>query len=238
MIFVPIASSSRGNCYLLKSPGVPSLIIEVGIPVRRIRAALGFTLSDIAGALVSHCHGDHAAGVKDALKAGVDIYMSQETAEAIGVADHHRVQFINSETVYGIHSWTVRPFDLAHDVPTHGFYIHAPDGDRLLFIPDTSYVRNRFGSVNILAIECNHVADLLSEHIQDGHVPAPLGRRVRRNHMSLDSVIAMIRANDMSKCREIWLLHLSDANSDEARMIRAVQEATGIPCRACKEAVG
>ena len=104
--------------------------------------------------------------------------------------------------------------------------------ERLLFIPDTSHVMNRFKNVTILAIECNHVADILSDNIQEGNIPSVVGRRVRRNHMSLDSVIGMLKANDLSRCREIWLLHLSDANSDEARMIRTVQEQTGIPCRA------
>jgi hypothetical protein len=41
-------------------------------------------------------------------------------------------------------------------------------------------------------------------------------------------VIGMLRANNLSRCREIWLLHLSDANSDEREMQRRVQEETGI----------
>jgi phosphoribosyl 1,2-cyclic phosphodiesterase len=235
MNFKPVASSSRGNCYLLESPGVPSLLIEAGIPVKAVREALGFTLSDIAGCLISHEHGDHSKGVKDLLKAGVDVYTSQETAAALGISDHHRHVVISSEHVYSMWDWKVLPFGLHHDVPCHGFMIASPDGDRLLFIPDTSYIRNRFAGINIIAIEANYVADQLSENIHKGAVPASLGHRVRRNHMSLDSVIAMLKANDLSACREIWLLHLSDQNSDEARMVRAVQKATGIPCRACAE---
>lgn len=243
MDFIPIASSSRGNCYLLESPGVPSLLIEAGIPVKAIREALGFTLSDIAGCLISHEHGDHSKGVKDLLKAGVDCYMSMGTAKALEVEEHHRVLDIRGDDlpfalVDRPFEWKIIPFSLEHDAAEPlGFFIFAPDGDRLLFIPDTAYVRNRFGGINILAIEANYVADQLSENIQTGTVPASLGHRVRRNHMSLDSVIAMLRANDLSRCREIWLLHLSDDNSDEARMIREVQAATGIPCRACQETI-
>lgn len=236
MIFKPIASSSHGNCYLITNSGVPSLLIEAGIPVRRIREATGFSLSSLAGCLISHEHGDHARGVKDLLAAGVDVWTSRETATAIGVESHHRFNELSSGVNATIGPWTVLPFDLHHDVPTHGFFIQAPDGDRLAFVPDTSYIRNRFEGINILAIECNHLADTLSENIQGGHIPAVVGRRVRRNHMSLEQVIAMLKANDLSRCREIWLLHLSDGNSDEVRMVRAVQEATGIPCRACQEA--
>lgn len=127
-----------------------------------------------------------------------------------------------------IGEWVVLPFDLHHDVPTHGFLIGGPKFEKTLFIPDTSYIRNRFESVNIIAIECNYIADKLSHNIQSGAIPKAVGRRVRRNHMSLDTVIGMLKANDLSRCREIWLLHLSDANSDEGEMRTRVQEETGI----------
>jgi phosphoribosyl 1,2-cyclic phosphodiesterase len=235
MDFTPIASSSKGNAYLVEANGVGPLLLECGIPIKQLREKLHFGLSGLAGCLISHEHGDHAKAAKDLLKAGVDIYTSPETAEALGINGHHRFVPVNAEHVYNISGWLVLPFDLHHDVPCHGFMIASPDGDRLLFIPDTSYIRNRFEGINLLAIECNHMADILSENIQGGHIPAVVGKRVRRNHMSLESVIGMLKANDLSGCREIWLLHLSDGNSDEARMIRAVQSATGIPCRAACE---
>lgn len=238
MNFTPIASSSKGNAYLVESPGVAPLLLEAGIPIKSLREKLwshGVRLSDLAGCLVSHEHGDHSKAVKDLLKAGVDVWTSYETAVELGVSHHHRINPMRTGELAKIGPWTVLPFDLHHDVPTHGFYIGAPDGDSLAFIPDTSYIRNRFAGFTILAIECNYVPDQLSGNIQHGEVPASLGHRVRRNHMSLDSVIGMLRSNDLSKCREIFLLHLSDANSDEARMIRTVQEQTGIPCRAAAD---
>jgi hypothetical protein len=101
-------------------------------------------------------------------------------------------------------------------------------------VSDTAYVKNRFVGVTILAIECNNIEEILSRNIVQGNIPAVVGRRVRRNHMNLGRVIDMLKANDLSQCREIWLLHLSDGNSDEARMIREVQEATGVPCYAAQ----
>jgi len=46
--------------------------------------------------------------------------------------------------------------------------------------------------------------------------------------------VAMLKANDLSKCREIHLLHLSDGNSDEQLMRQKVEAATGIPTYALK----
>ena len=204
-------------------------MIECGIPMKAIREKLSFSLSGLAGCLISHEHGDHSKAANDLLRAGVDVWTSIETAESLGILNHHRTNILTADKQEYIGEWVVLPFDLHHDVPTHGFLIGSPNIEKLLFIPDTSYIRNRFESVNVIAIECNYVADKLSRNIQNKNIPKAVGRRVRRNHMSLDTVIGMLRANDLSsRCREIWLLHLSDANSDEREMQRRVQEETGI----------
>lgn len=228
MNFLPLASSSRGNCYVVKSDGAASLLLECGIPVGRIRERLNFTLSGLAACLVSHGHQDHAKAVPDLLKAGIDVYMPQETAVGLHVDNHHRAFIVipgRTETIAG---WTVLPFELHHDTPAVGFLIAAPDGEKLLFVPDTAYLQNRFRGVSIVTVECNYVADKLSANILRGSIPQAVGHRVRRAHMSLDTVIGLLKANDLSRCREIWLLHLSDGNSDEEEMRRRVQETTGI----------
>ncbi|OPY76095.1 MAG: putative metallo-hydrolase YycJ [Syntrophorhabdus sp. PtaU1.Bin050] len=237
MNFIPLASSSAGNAYLVTAEGVPPLLLECGIPIKQLREKLwshGVSLSDLAGCLVSHAHSDHSKAVKDLLRAGVDCYMSYETARALDVDISHRVYSINLASAYPLllPDWIVKFFPLVHDAAgASGFFI-GNGNERLLFIPDTAFVTNRFVGVNILAIECNHISDVLSENILSGHVPAAVGRRVRRNHMSLSVVKDFILANNMQKTlREIHLIHLSDANSSEERMIREVQEATGIPCK-------
>lgn len=249
MNFTPIASSSKGNAYLVSSPGAAPILLEAGIPIKQLREKLwshGVRLTDLAGCLVSHEHGDHSKAVKDLLKAGVDCYMSLGTAKALGVEDHHRVKAFCHTNDGGYRvidvatHWVALPLPLKHDSEEPTGFLISPYGreereERLLFIPDTSHVINRFKNVTILAIECNHIADILSQNIQEGHIPAVVGKRVRRNHLSLDSVIGMLKANDLSMCRMVFLLHLSDANSDEARMVRTVQEQTGIPCRACED---
>ncbi|PKN20921.1 MAG: MBL fold metallo-hydrolase [Deltaproteobacteria bacterium HGW-Deltaproteobacteria-6] len=228
MNFRSFGSSSKGNCYLVESDGIAPLLVECGISIKVIREKLNFSLSGLAGCLISHAHGDHSKAAKDLLKAGVDIWTSEETAEALELRSHHRMNMLLAGSQECVGDWVVIPFDLHHDVPTHGFLIGAPNFEKLLFIPDTSYIRNRFEGVNIIAIECNYVADKLSHNIQSGALPQSVGRRVRRNHMSLDTVIGMLKANDLSRCREIHLLHLSDGNSDEQAMRKRVQEETGI----------
>ena len=42
-----------------------------------------------------------------------------------------------------------------------------------------------------------------------------------------DTLLDLLRANDMTKVRQIYLLHLSDGNSDAAAFRRQVQQETG-----------
>jgi len=230
--FIPIASSSSGNCYLITS-GKDSLLLDAGIPIKRIREELwkrGLSLSDLSGCCIDHEHMDHSRAVKDLLKSGVDIYASSGTIDALQIGWHHRAN-TPEKGLFFIGPWAVVSVPLEHDAaePTGFFIACKNDSDKMLFIPDTGYIKNRFLGVNILAIECNHLESTLSENILNGSIPAVAGRRTRRSHMSLSRVIDMLKANDLSKCREVWLIHLSDANSSESIMIRKIQEELGVP---------
>ncbi len=239
MKFTPIASSSRGNAYLVESEEVtPPLLLEAGLPIRQLRDKLrehGVSITDLAGCLVSHGHGDHSKAVPDLLRSGVDCSMSLGTADALGVMTSHRFFRAQAGVPFSIYRWRVMPFALEHDAEEPlGFFV-AHGEERLLFVPDTAYVGNRFEGITMAAIECNFQNDLLSKNILSGALPAVVGHRVRRSHMSLETVIDFLRANDLRKCRAIWLLHLSDGNSDEVRMKQDVQRATGIPTMIAQE---
>lgn len=237
MNFIPLASSSRGNAYLVQDYGAPPLLLEAGIPIKQLRDKLrahGVMLSDLAGTLISHEHGDHSRSVKDLLKAGVDCYMSSGTAKALGIDDHHRTHTFTLNTLglshlKGLNEEEILAFRLEHDAaePT-GFFI-AHKAERLLFISDTEFIENRFQGTTIIAIESNYQENILHENIVNGHLPSIVGHRTRRNHMSLNSVKDFLLANDLSRCREVWLLHASDANSDVIAMKKEIQETTGIP---------
>lgn len=50
-----INSCSGGNSYILQSD-TGSLLIECGVPFKRIQKALDFDLSNVQGCLISHAH--------------------------------------------------------------------------------------------------------------------------------------------------------------------------------------
>ena len=54
--FKSIASGSKGNAYIVKSGSVAPLLLEAGIPIKRLKENLNFGLTGLAGCLISHEH--------------------------------------------------------------------------------------------------------------------------------------------------------------------------------------
>jgi phosphoribosyl 1,2-cyclic phosphodiesterase len=221
-----LASSSKGNCYRVTDGKTP-LLLECGIRYRDIQKKLNFQLSSVAGCLVTHEHSDHCKSVADVLKAGVNCYMSAGTAEAINL-QHHRIKRVKAKEVFQIGTWTILPFDVQHDVNEPlGFLLSNEEGEKLLFATDTYYIKYKFPGLTHIMIECNYSLEILNGNIELGRVPAVLKPRLLRSHFSLEEVKNFMAANDLSKVQEIYLLHLSDNNSDAAYFKREIAEQTG-----------
>ena len=221
-----LASGSQGNCYRV-SDGSSTLLLECGIPYRKIRRQLQFQMSEIAGCLVSHEHQDHCRAVKDVLRAGIDCYMSAGTINALGL-ESHRLIYIRAKQQFKIDTWTILPFEIEHDaIEPLGFLMANQEGEKLLYATDTAYIRYKFSGLTHIMVECNYAEDILDANIASGAIDPVMKHRIIRTHFSLGNVKEFLRANDLSKVKEIWLLHLSDGNSDAQRFKREIQELTG-----------
>lgn len=230
MIIQSLASGSSGNCYKV-SDGQTALLIECGLPFKKIKEMLNYTTADLSGCLISHSHGDHAKAVKDVMKAGIDVYTSLGTAEELWIDSSHRFKRLQSKVTTVIKTFRIMPFDVQHDAPEpFGFVIDSTmTDDRLLFLTDSFYTKYRIPRVTHLMIECNYDLETLDQKVTDGILHPTLRNRVRRSHMSLEQVIEFLKANDLSKLKQVYLMHLSDGNSNEELMKRRVQEVTGVP---------
>ncbi len=220
-----MASSSRGNCYRV-SDGRTPLLLEAGIPFSEIRRGLDFQTSVLAGCLVSHEHGDHAKAVQDVLKAGIDLYTSHGTAEALGLTGH-RLHEIRAKEAFRIGSWRVLPFPTIHDATEPLGFLLASGEERLLFATDTAYLENRFAGLTHIMLEVDYDLAILKRNVESGLVDREVKRRVLKSHMSLEHAKQFLKANDLSRIRTVWLLHLSEENSDAAQFKRAIQAIVG-----------
>lgn len=218
-------SSSAGNAYRITDGNTP-LLLEAGIKFPDLRRALDFRVSELAGCLITHEHGDHIKAAADLARAGVDIYASQGTLEAAGLTGH-RAHPIQAMQQFTLGTWTILPFDVRHDVAEPlGFLLASPAG-KLLFATDTYYIPYRFKGLTHIMVECNYSEQILNDNIAAGLITVGMKRRLIRSHFSLENVKSFFGANDLSAVEEIWLLHLSDNNSDAAAFKREIQEITG-----------
>ena len=236
--FTPLASSSEGCAYLLSGGGASSpLLIDCGISFKALQRALDFKVSSLAGCLISHSHQDHCKAASHLTNAGVDCYASRETWEHIGdnpILSYHRCfELHHMPTDNGFNrvgDWGVVAFEAKHDCEgTLGFVIDSPQGDRLLYLTDSCYSKYTFPNLTHIAVECNHSTELMKQNVITGHIDRSRYSRTAKNHMSLERLLDMLKANDLSKVQKITLLHLSDANSDEVMFKEAVAKATGVP---------
>lgn len=220
MIFTSLASSSHGNCYVV-SDGETAILLECGISFRRIKKGLGFDLSAIRACLVSHEHKDHAKSVMDIIKSGVEVFASEGTADALGC---DLITTVADRAQFQVGSLEIMPFATFHDAAEPlGFLIYSRvDGERLVFATDTVNLGYQFPKANLLALEANYDASILA---RCERMPAKVRKRVTNSHMEINTLCQYLRTLDLSACRTLYLLHLSNAASNEGHFISRVRQA-------------
>ena len=232
MKFQALASSSAGNAYIV-SDNDTRILLECGVSHKQLQKLSGFTLSEFQACLVSHEHKDHAKAVADLIGRGMAVYMSQGTAEAL---ETEGAELIEDKEQFNVGSLDIVPFTTFHDAREPlGFLIKSRvDGDVLAFATDTVNLRYKFPGLNILAIEANYDKAILDRCEK---MPEKVRYRITNSHMEIDTLCDYLRSLDLSQCREIHLLHLSDATSHEGHFINKVSRAVprGIEITACKK---
>lgn len=223
-----LASSSKGNCYRV-SDGETSVLLDCGIPYKKIMERLNFKLSEISGVLVSHCHQDHIKAAKELARRGINIYSSKGTFNAAQLAGH-RFKTVKALEWFEASTFSVLPFDVEHDAPEPlGFLLKSREThEKLLYFTDTYYLKYKFKGLNYMMCECNYSNESIAPDIN-----SVLKDRIIESHMSLEHLLQLLKANDLSQVKAIYLLHLSDSNSDEKLFKEKVQKLTGKEVYVC-----
>lgn len=200
------------------------MLLECGVPIRRMLRNPNIKLSRLAGCLITHEHGDHARAARDLQHYGVPIYTSRGTADALElILPDERVMRAMAPTPIG--TMTVLPFATEHDAAEPlGWLIYSHhDSERLLFATDTRKLDNyAFKGLNHIMVECNHMG---IGGMADTN--AYLADRVLENHMSLEDCVSFLAQQDLSQVFDIRLIHISCSHGDPDVMWRAVAAATG-----------
>jgi len=225
-----LGSSSKGNCYIIRT-SKNALILECGLPYKKIAKALDFDFSNVSGCLISHEHKDHSKAAKDLCDHGIDVYCSTGTVMAMKL-HHPRITILEKEIQFRIGSFIVLPFAAEHDaVEPLGFLIYHAEFGKLLFITDSYTCRYRFKDLNYIMIEANYSKEILQRNINNGLIPKILKQRILTSHFSIDNVKLFLSKLNLETVQEIMLIHLSDGNSDAKLFIEEIRSLTGKPTR-------
>lgn len=220
-----LASGSKGNCYVIQD-GSRKIMIDPGIPIKKIRRACRFNLAELDFCLVSHEHIDHIYAIKDIMRIGIPVVMSAGTLKHVqpnGALYH----IVKSEEAWISGQWCVLPFKIEHDAEEPlGFLIGAPSGERIMFLTDSCYCKYTFKNISYFMIECNYSEEMINDN---DVLHQNLKNRIRTNHFELSNLKTFFRYQNLSNTKAIYLLHLSENNSDRETFIREIQEVTGVP---------
>ncbi len=228
MKLIVLGSSSKGNCYVMTN-GVESLIIEAGVKWSEVKQIMGYNISNIAGVIISHEHGDHAGHVKEYIAAGIRVYSQAETLESLKIASNHYTTAVTPMKKTMVGGFTVIPLSVEHDVPCVAYLINHAGMGLTLFVTDTFIFDYVIKDLHHILIEANYADDILDYNIEKGHLPVMLRKRLMTSHMEIGTTKKVLLKQNLSKVRDITLIHLSDGNSDAIRFTREIEKATGRP---------
>lgn len=213
-----ISSGSSGNAYILDS-GKEQLLLECGVKWSSIVKALGYTISNAVGVLVTHRHLDHAKSISNALAYRIPVYSCKDVCER-----HKGTILIEPNKKYRIGEFVVQPIPVSHDVECYSYLIEHPDCGRILFCTDLSDFPYTVKNIHHFLIEANYSEDILLDRACDKEKI----RSHSQNHLPIESTIDILQRNVCGSTNTITLLHLSIDNSDARKFIEMVKDAVGI----------
>lgn len=230
-----IGTGSKGNCYLLEADGA-FLILDAGLSWSKILPELSAGLNGVVGCLVTHEHLDHAKAVDQFLRHGIKTVMSPGTWRIVSKrskldpTSYGRLvlQLSSGQHEY-IPPFTVLATRAEHDAEESLAFLirYEPTGETVLYATDTYKLPNRYPGINYWLVECNYTLEKV-EALQGNPECRFLFERLAKSHMSLERLCNSLQANDLSKTRNIILVHISQDRGDPQRMVQEVQSATGI----------
>lgn len=218
MILTCLGSGSSGNCYLLRDSKGKILILDAGIPIKKIKQGCNWNVSDIVGCVVTHKHLDHSKAVSDLEEMGIPIYKPYVSNSYIGGYGEFAIVSVPLNDMHGHFKHTDAD---GTECPCYGFIIKHPEMGRMLYITDTEYVRWRFKDISHILVSCNYQ----KKYIATDNVSKQF--HVINGHMELETCAGFIAANKSDCLHNVVICHLSANNSNGEEMMAAIKKVAG-----------
>ena len=215
-----LGTGSKGNCYLLKS-GERRILLDCGLPYKKTLKLLDFKLP--TAVLVTHEHKDHATAAEDFIKHGVDVFMTAGTADALNLEKSHRLLLIEDETNFKIGEFVAYAFKVKHDAAEPVNFAIGNGEDEILYVTDTGKIKfNLSGKAKIL-LETN----FSEEDLMSSETDAKQKQRILENHLSAEKAAEFLKSSELSACKEIYLIHISERHGDGEKFQKIIESVVG-----------
>lgn len=223
-------TSSSGNCTVIQSENGSLLTIDCGLKFEKVNKETGYILHSCNTLLGTHSHKDHMGFVGDFTKRSMKLYCGEETALKTHYTGVYEPLIHGKQ--YDVDSFRFIPLKMVHsnsdgsDCECFGFLIQdKKSSEKMLHITDSMMIPYTFPPLEFYLLECNYVeADSYIDDLES--IERSVEMRRVRSHLSLQSCAEFLAKQDLSKCKEIRLLHLSHSMTAEERsnIIPFIQE--------------
>ncbi len=223
-----IASGSTGNTSVLKF-GESSILVDAGVPFRRISAGLEGLggVEGLQAIVLTHEHHDHVRGLDLLLKARPDlpVFASAGTLKALDLNQETHVLRPGISTTVGTQSVDLTGFRVSHDASEVMGLRFESHGHIACFVTDLGTYSDQtveaVAGAHTLILESNYDAEML----RSGPYPVFLKRRIggTRGHLSNDQSRALLERVAHNKLQRVVLAHLSETNNTPERAQRTAE---------------
>ncbi len=227
-----LASGSTGNCYIVNL-GSSCFILDAGIPENQITKNVN--LNDVDFCFISHNHKDHSKSAEKLACKGLEIIKGNlmPSFEKIAVQS----EFDRKFQVFG--------FPVEHgEEKNGGIIVYSNETNEcLLYATDFSVCKPAIqewleyfipgAKLTHIMVECNYLEELIA-----GKAAETKEKRQINTHMGLKGTIKFLDSLDLSNCKEILLLHMSQGYGDSIVMASTIYARYRIRTGICRRGGG
>ena len=209
--FKCIATGSTGNCYLINLGG-GYIILDLGVGLNEITKHVNF--NDVIFACVSHSHKDHSKSI-EALKEKriIKVFYGGDNTKLI-------------KNKYKEH--LIYQVPIEHGECINNAFIIQYQNECILYATDFNickYNLNQFKFTQVI-VECNFIESMIKA------IDFKEKRQIN-THMGLDGLKNFLNTLDLSECKEIDLIHMSQGYGNQIIMGSVIAQKYKIRTGVC-----
>lgn len=215
-----LATGSTGNCYLLKL-GSETVILDAGCDWNKLVA--NQNLNDVLFAYISHEHKDHSLNYEKLRLRGVKCLDGINTHFATKNQIQGKKEGKNIE---------IYRYPIEHGGTNNCALVLKSEDGCVLYATDFNLCEedlSEFKFTHIL-VECNYLEELVNQCTDKVRKQENIDR-----HMGLEGLKIFLDSLDLSQCKEIDLIHLSQSFGDGVIMGSSIYSRYRIKTGVCKQ---